>query len=64
MALGLVASWLGRGFLESFLFGVSAHDPATYAGVCLGVALVAALAAFVPARSAAAISPSRALAGR
>jgi hypothetical protein len=64
MALGLLASWLGRGFLESFLFGVSAHDPATYAGVCFGVALVATLAALLPARAAAAISPSRALAGR
>jgi hypothetical protein len=64
MTLGLVVSWLGRGLLEAFLFGVSAHDPVTYASVCLGVALVATLASLVPARAAAAISPSRALAGR
>jgi hypothetical protein len=62
--LGLLLSWLGRGFLSAFLFGVSAEDPATYAGVCLGILVVAALAAFFPARAAAAVSPSRALAGR
>ncbi len=64
LALGGVLSWLAQSSLEAFLFGISATDAATYAGACLGMLLMAALAAWLPARTAAGISPSRALAGR
>ncbi|MET0414169.1 MAG: FtsX-like permease family protein [Polyangiaceae bacterium] len=62
--LGVVLCWIARRFLEAFLFGVSPGDPVTYAVVVLGIALTALLAALLPARTAAAISPSRALTGR
>jgi putative ABC transport system permease protein len=64
MALGVLMSWLGRRALETFLFGVSPTDPLTYLLVCAGILVVALLAALLPARAAAAISPVRALAGR
>jgi ABC-type antimicrobial peptide transport system permease subunit len=64
LSLGGVLSWLAQSSLEAFLFGISATNAATYVGVCLGITLMAALAALLPARSAAAISPSRSLAGR
>lgn len=51
---------LGR-YLRSQLFGVSTADPLTVAIVVLAVAGVAALAAFIPARRAAGVNPTRAL---
>lgn len=64
VALGLSVSWAARGFLQTFLFHVSALDPLTYAAVSLGTVALGLLAALAPARAAAAVSPSRALAGR
>ncbi|HEU4578713.1 MAG TPA: ADOP family duplicated permease [Polyangiaceae bacterium] len=64
VALGLLVSWLARGFLQRFLFHVSALDPLTYAAVSIGTFGLGLLAALAPARAAAAVSPSRALAGR
>jgi predicted permease len=64
MLFGLMLSQLARDVLQGFLFGVSPNDPLTHALVCLGIPLVALLAAIGPARAAAAISPSRALTGR
>lgn len=60
-ALGVLLAQLARGLLEGFLFGVTANDPATYAAVLAGVLLVTLLAALGPARTAAAVSPTRAL---
>jgi putative ABC transport system permease protein len=54
-ALGL--SWLMR----SLLFGVSAADPATFAGVGLLLPAVALLACYIPARRAARVDPLVAL---
>jgi predicted permease len=54
------AYWVGR-LLKSIVVGVHVHDPATM-GVALGVlAVVAAMAAWLPARRAAAIDPMTAL---
>jgi putative ABC transport system permease protein len=64
VALGLLVSWAARGFLQAFLFHVSALDPLTYLAVSLGTLVLGLLAALAPARAAAAVSPSRALAGR
>ncbi len=47
--------------VRSQLFGVSIADPLVYAAGILAIALVAALAGFLPARRAASIEPSRAL---
>jgi putative ABC transport system permease protein len=52
LAVGVPCALAATHFLEHMLFGVSAHDPATLAGVALALAGVAALAGYVPARRA------------
>ncbi len=49
------------GLLASLLFGVTPGDPLTLAAVVFGVVVLAAAAAWVPARSAAAVDPAEAL---
>jgi ABC-type antimicrobial peptide transport system permease subunit len=48
-------------YLESMLFGLTPLDPTTWVGVSVLFALVAAVAAYAPARRAAAIDPVRAM---
>jgi ABC-type antimicrobial peptide transport system permease subunit len=65
VALGLVlglggAAYLAR-FLQEQLFEVQATDPGTFAGVSLGLLLVAVLAALIPAWRAVRVDPVRAL---
>jgi putative ABC transport system permease protein len=47
--------------LKSVLVGVSATDPVTLGGVAAAMALVAAVACYVPARRATRIDPAIAL---
>jgi len=61
MAIGVVASWAVAQSLSGLLFGVTATDPATFAGMLLVLALVATLAGYVPARRASRIDPLVAL---
>ena len=61
LVLGLAASLLVSRVLASFLFGVAATDPATYAGVAGLLAAVALLACYLPARRAARVDPMTAL---
>jgi putative ABC transport system permease protein len=61
LVLGLAASyWLTR-VLEALLFGVSATDGGTFAGVATLLAAVAFLATWIPARRAARVDPLIAL---
>lgn len=63
MVIGLAtAQWLTH-LVASMLYGVSAHDPATYAGALLLLGVAALAASAVPARRAVACDPLPALRG-
>jgi len=60
-ALGTAASLLLTRLMAKQLFGVSAHDPLTYASVAFVLVLVALAACFVPARRAVRMDPMESL---
>jgi hypothetical protein len=57
IALGLLASWWTTRLLDAFLYRIDAHNPAVWAAAALGLLLVAASAAWIPARRASAVDP-------
>jgi predicted permease len=59
--IGIGLSLAASKLVESLLFGVAPHDPATYCGVALLLALVALLATLIPARAAMRVDPVEAL---
>jgi putative ABC transport system permease protein len=61
VACGLTAAFALTRLMTSLLFGVSASDPLTYAGVSLGLVAAAVVASYVPARRVSAIDPVEAL---
>jgi putative ABC transport system permease protein len=61
VAIGLGISAAGTTMLASYLFGVTAADPATYAGGALVLSLVSLVASYLPARRAARLDPLLAL---
>ena len=61
LALGIVVALAVTRQLSSLLFGVSAYDPITYAGVVLILAIVALLACYIPAQRATRVDPLVAL---
>jgi putative ABC transport system permease protein len=58
---GAAIAALFSGWLQTILYGVSRHDPATIAGVALLMCLVTGVATYIPARRAASIEPTAAL---
>jgi putative ABC transport system permease protein len=61
VGVGAVTAWLLTRLMQKLLFGVTASDPLTFAAVSTLLALVAALAASVPALRATRVDPVIAL---
>src|SRR5262249_5892154 len=61
VTLGLAGSFALTRVVKSALYGVTATDPATYAGISILLLLVAVVACLVPARRAISVQPTIAL---
>jgi putative ABC transport system permease protein len=61
LAAGLVLAYALAMLMQNLIWGVTASDPVTFAGIPLALLLSAALAIFIPARRAMGIDPIVAL---
>jgi predicted permease len=61
VAVGLGISTAAAGMLASYLFGVTAADPASFAGGAIVLCSVSLIASYIPARRAARLDPLLAL---
>jgi putative ABC transport system permease protein len=61
LAIGTVLALAATRLLEGSLYGVTPTDPVTFMAAGAGLALVALIAAYLPARKAAAVQPIQAL---
>jgi ABC-type antimicrobial peptide transport system permease subunit len=57
IAIGLAAAWAITQVLRGLLFGVSPHDPATFAAIAALLAAVALAASYLPGRRATRVDP-------
>ena len=61
LAIGLPSAWALTRLVETQLFGIQPADPLTMTMAAIGIAAVATLAGYLPARRATGIDPMRAL---
>ncbi len=61
LVIGLLGAWGVTRVIGSLLFGVSPTDPVTFGGIFLVLAVVAAVASYLPARRATRVNPVAAL---
>jgi predicted permease len=61
LVIGGALAWFAARFAATYIYGVRAHDALTFAAVTLVLALSSFLAAWLPARRAAAVDPILAL---
>jgi len=61
ITVGIVGATLLTRYLQTLLFGITPLDPLTFAGAGIVFALVAVVAAYIPARHATAVDPLVAL---
>jgi predicted permease len=61
LVVGLIAAYAAAGFMRTLVVVVDPHDPVTFAVTATGLAIVAFVASYVPARRATRIDPLIAL---
>jgi predicted permease len=61
IAIGLPSAWVLTRFAKSQLYGIQPNDALTIAAATAGIALVALLSGYIPARRATMVDPMRAL---
>jgi ABC-type antimicrobial peptide transport system permease subunit len=61
LLVGIAGALSSSQFVGNLIYGISARDPITLAAVCVLLALVAALAGWLPARKAIRVDPMVAL---
>lgn len=63
VVIGAIMAAVASGLLGPYLFGITAHDPATYVAIFGFLAIVSVLASWLPARRAGRIEPATVLRG-
>jgi predicted permease len=58
LLLGVAGAYLATGVIRGLLFGVAPHDPTTFVGVAMMMAVIGIVACWIPALRAARINPA------